>query len=92
MLECVLHLFLCQHVYFPTRVGNILDLNLSTEQNMLNIVEVVVPLWSSHHNAIEFSVITQVQVKESKESILDFQASRRYFSAIEWHEILDGKS
>ena len=63
-----LHLF---NVHVPTRGGNILDLILSTEQNMVENVEVVESLGSSDHNSIEFSVITQVQLKESKESVPD---------------------
>ena len=71
--ECVQDFFLYQHVHAPTRGGNILDLILSTEQNMVENVEVVESLGSSDHNSIEFSVITQVQQKESKESAPDFR-------------------
>ena len=60
-------------------------------------VEVVESLGSIDHNSIEFSVITQVQLKESKESVPDFrranfQAFRSYIAAIERREILNGKS
>ena len=47
----------------------ILDPILSTEPNMVNDVEFVESLGSSDHNGIEFSVITQVSLKESKESV-----------------------
>ena len=84
-------------MYAPTRGGNILDLILSTEQNLVENVEVVESLGSSDHNSIDFSVITQVQLKESKESVPDFrranfQAFRSYISAVEWREILNDKS
>ena len=70
---------------------------LSAEQNVVENVEVVESLGSSDHNSIEFSVITQVQLKESKESVPDFrranfQAFRSYIAAIEWRAILNGKS
>ena len=95
--ECVQDFFLYQHVDAPTRGGNILDLILSTEQNMVTDVEVVESLGCSDHNGIEFSVITQVSLKESKESVPDFrranfQALRCFFSAIEWREVLKEKN
>ena len=39
--ECARDFFLYQHVQAPTRGGNTLDLILSTEQNMVENVEVV---------------------------------------------------
>ena len=54
---------------------------------MVANVEVVESLGSSDHNSIEFSVIKQVQLKESREFApalrsANFQAFRRYFSAM----------
>ena len=71
--ECVQDFFLYQHVHTLTHGGNILDLILSTEQNMIENVEVFESLGSSDHNSIEFSVITQVQLKESKAYVPDFR-------------------
>ena len=95
--ECVQDFFLYKHFFAPIRSGNILDLILFTEQNMVENVEVVESLGSSDHNSIEFSVISQVQLQESKDSVPDFrranfQAFSGYIAATEWREILNGKS
>ena len=60
---------------------------------MVENVEVVESLGSSNHNSIEFSVITQVQLKESVPDFrrANFQAFRSYFAAIEWRVIWIGK-
>ena len=71
--ECVQDFFLYLHVDAQTRGGNIRDLTLSTEQNIGNDVEVVESLGSSDHNGTEFSVITQVSLKESEESVTYFE-------------------
>ena len=59
-LESVQDFFLYQHIHKPTRAGNILDLVLSTEQNMIENITVNESLGTSDHNTIEFSITEQV--------------------------------
>ena len=41
--------FLCQHVDFPTRENNILDLFIPSDPNMVDILQCVGKLGSSDH-------------------------------------------
>ena len=88
-LESVQDFFLYQHIHKPTRAGNILDLVLSTEQNMIENITVNESFCTSDHNTIEFSITKQVQVKQSIELVPDFRranfnALRKHFYEIDW--------
>ena len=48
--------FLTQHVLEPTRVGNVLDLILSSQNELVDNVKVHEPLGSSDHNQIHFNI------------------------------------
>ena len=49
--------FLCQHLNFPTRKNNILDLFISSDPNMVNILQCVGKISSSDHGpALHYSV------------------------------------
>ena len=73
-------LFLCKHVNTLTRRGNVPGLILSAKQHMTNVVAVVESLGSGNHSAIEYSVITQVNLMESEESSPEFR--RANFEAL----------
>ncbi len=51
--------FLIQHVRTPTRGGNVLDLILTTEINMIENLVVMDPLGKSDHNTLVFDLVTQ---------------------------------
>ena len=53
--------FLVQHVDKPTREGNILDLVLTSEPNMVEEVSVQCPVSSSDHNVILFRLVCGVE-------------------------------
>ncbi len=53
--------FLIQHVDFPTRDNNILDLVFSTEKNMVESVDVIGKLGSSDHDSLEFKIISYIE-------------------------------
>ena len=48
--------FLTQHVLEPTRGGNVLDLILSSQNELVDNVKVHEPLGSSDHNQIHFNI------------------------------------
>ena len=48
--------FLTQHVLEPTRGGNVLDLMLSSQNELVDNVKVHEPLGSSDHNQILFNI------------------------------------
>ena len=48
--------FLTQHVLEPTRGGNVLDLILSSQSELVDNVKVHEPLGSSDHNQIHFNL------------------------------------
>ena len=48
--------FLTQHVYEATRGGNVLDLILSSQNELVDNVKVHEPLGSSDHNQIHFNI------------------------------------
>ena len=48
--------FLTQHVLVPTRDGNVLDLILSSQNELVDNVKVHEPLGSSDHNQIHFNI------------------------------------
>ena len=52
--------FLYQYVDAPTRGDSILDLILSTEQNMFNDAVFVESLGSGDHKAIDFSSVSEL--------------------------------
>ena len=48
--------FLTQHVLEPTRGGNVLDLMLSSQNELVGNIKVHEPLGSSDHNQIQFNI------------------------------------
>ena len=48
--------FLTQHALEPTRRGNVLDLILSSQNELVDNVKVHEPLGSSDHNQIHFNI------------------------------------
>ena len=89
VLESDLH----QHVTRPTRGNSILDLILSTSDNLVNKVNVG-PLFStSDHHMITLSIALKAnKVKDSKDKVLDYQKAnftklRSILNDMDWSEI-----
>ena len=51
-MNSIMHNFICQHVNFPTRENNILDLFISSDPNMANNLQCVGKISSSDHGVI----------------------------------------
>ena len=65
-LECMDENFLTQHVVEPTREKNILDLVVSTEENMIEDVQVGERFGSSDHQLIRFTIASEHEIEEIK--------------------------
>ena len=66
ILECMDENFLTQHVVEPTREENILDLVVSTEENMIEDVQVGERFGSSDHQIIRFTIASEHEIEEIK--------------------------
>ena len=90
-LELVQDCFLYQNVTLPTRGSNILDLVLSTEQNMIEEVEVECPVSNSDHNVLLFKMICKTEwvkkrMKNYRYDKGDYISINTELNAINWEE------
>jgi len=73
--DLLLDNYLYQHVREPTRESNILDLEISSDENMVTEVEVLEHLGHSDHNIIICSLILDVGLNKNK------RPTRKYHKA-----------
>jgi len=73
-VELVLDNFLIQHVDEPTREKNIFDLVLSSEESMIENLEVKELFSSSDHNMIHFNLIGKTEMPLN--NVIKFNFSR----------------
>ena len=96
-LDLVDDCFLWQHVKVPTRGKNILDLVLSSEENMIEDLEVRGPVANSDHNLITFRLMYKTE-EEDKRKInykydkADYVAIQEKIRLIKWRERFEGKT
>ena len=67
--------FLCQHVNFPTRENNILDLFISSDPNMVDNLQRVGKLGSSDHVLVLAELNLKTCVAENLQKIPDWKKS-----------------
>ena len=87
--------FLHQHVLFPTRGDNILDLVLSSDPNIIREVVGLGKIGSSDHDAIGFNVVVNQVAARSTEVVPNFRKSdvdgiADYLSNIDWDNCFHG--
>ena len=92
-VELVQDCFLTQHVDCPTRGDNILDLVLTSEENMIENLVVREPLGTSDHNIITFDLMCSIEVKDWKEEYYDyrnsdFEGMRQFLAHYDWKELI----
>ena len=95
-LELVEDCFLYQNVLLPTRGNNILDLVLSSEQNMIEEVEVECPVSNSDHNVLLFKLNCKTEwvkkmMKNYRYDKGDYISIKTELNAINWEEIYRNK-
>ena len=89
LLESDLH----QHVNEPTRENNILDLILTTSENLVNKVNVGPIFSTSDHRTITFDIkVNEAKVNASQEKVLDYRRAnfarlRTILQNADWSEI-----
>ena len=94
-IECVNDNFLFQGVTECTRSSNILDLVLTSEENMIDNVTVGEPFGSSDHQIIRFDLIackegSQVETKMHDYFKADYEQMREDSKMINWEGIISG--
>ena len=58
--------FLTQHVLEPTRGENVLDIVLSSQKELVDIVKIHEPLGNTDHNQIHFDINVKSESKNKK--------------------------
>ena len=87
--------FLKQHVTFPTRGQNCLDLVITSDDNNVDNLELLEPLMNSDHNGLGFKLLIDCKINDS--SIIsnlnfnkaNFDSINKYLNAIDWNEKLN---
>ena len=86
---------LTQHVLEPTRSGNVLDLILSSQDELVDNVKVHEPLGSSDHNQIHFNIKTGNTYKKQWRRIFNkgkYKEMSIYLANIDWNILLKNKT
>ena len=89
--------FLTQHVLEPTRGGNVLDLVISSQNELVDNVKICEPLGSSDHNQIHFSIKIQTEITGKKQGRRNFNKGkykqmRTYLASINWTDLMKDKT
>ena len=87
--------FLTQHVLEPTRGGNVLDLILSSQNELVDNVKVHEPSGSSDHNQTHFN--TKAKTRNTTQWRRNFNKGkckemRTYLANIDWNNLLKNKT
>ena len=89
--------FVIQHVDFPTRDSNVLDLIFSSEKNMVENVEVIGKLGCSDHDSLAFNINTYIERSKNFNKIPDLGKANwdkinKSLGAINWENELKSLS
>ena len=94
-LDLIMDNFLCQHVNFPTRENNILDLFISSDPNMVDNLQCVGKLGSSDHVPVLAELNFKTCVAEKLQEIPDMKKANmdriKDSLNIDWKKKLEGK-
>ena len=83
--------FLSQHVLEPTRGENVLDIVLSSQNELVDNVKICEPLGSSDHNQIHFTIKVKSERNSKKQYRRNFHKGRykdmrKYLAKIDWNK------
>ena len=86
--------FLTQHVLEPTRGENVLDLVLSSQNELVDNVKIHEPLGNSDHNQIHFDIKKNQNVqKNTGETLTKVNIKiRKYLAKLNWNNMLRNKT
>ena len=87
--DLLLDSYLFQHVRQPTRLNNILDLVISSNENMVDDVKVLEHLGNSDHNILVWNLICDVGLIKNQKPYrkyhkADYESMREWFKYIDW--------
>jgi hypothetical protein len=82
--------FLVQHVKYPTRENNILDLVLTSDINMIDHLEIREHLDNSDHNIITWKLICNIKIQDNKELCRQYHRAnyddmRNWLNDVDWN-------
>ena len=88
---------MCQIVNTPTREKNILDLILTTDNDMIHNCEVGEKLGTSDHHIIRFSINTTYETQENFIEVPDYRKAnfdnfRKEMKRVNWYKLMDEPS
>ena len=89
--------FLTQHVLEPTRATRILDIVLSSQNELVDNVEIKEPLGSSDHNQMHFNINVKSDKTKVKQCRRDFRKGnykeiRKRLTLIDWNDKMKNKT
>ena len=89
--------FLTQHVLEPTRGGNVLDISLSSQNELVDNFKVYEPLGSSKHKKIHFNIKVKIGNTYKKQWRKNFNKGkykkmRTYLANIDGNNLLKNKT
>ena len=89
--------FLIQHVLKPTRYDNILDLVLSSEENMVEDLFVLEHLANSDHNIITWKTTCEMVINKNFRKTFvfhkaDYEKINEHFSNCKWEDIFQNRN
>ena len=95
-LNLVQDCFLFQHVLTPTRGNNILDLVLSSEEGMVEDLQVCEHLANSDHNMTSFKLVCSTIISDTSRIVYDFNKGNYVkmndmLNAVDWDIVLTGQ-
>ena len=89
--------FLTQHVQQQTRGENVLDIVLSSQKELVDIVKIFESLGNSDHNQIHFDINVKSKSKNKKTYKRKFHKGnykdmRKYLAKLNWNNMLMNKN
>ena len=88
--------FLTQHVLEPTRGENVLDIVLSSQNELVDNVKIHEPLGNSDHKQIHFdiNVKSECKLKKYRRNFHkgNFKDMRKYLAKLDWNNMLMNKT
>ena len=93
-LNLVQDCFLFQHVRIPTRSDNILDLVFTSEEGMVDDVQVKEHLANSDHNIIVWRLICKTELNKDNKTLYnfnkaDYTAMQSFLTTYDWVNLFD---
>ena len=90
--------FLTQHLLEPTRGGNVLDVVLSSQKELVDNIKIHEQFGNSDHNQIHFDINVKSESKNKNKSYRrnfhkgNYKDMRKYLAKLDWNNMLMNKT